>query len=475
MIKINSKLVYLIAFLEWFTTLWVEVLAIRKVVPLIWNNIIVTSIILWVIILALSFWYYVWWRISSQNDSYNIARILRNNLVFSAIIYCFVSFMFEVVVLDYLINKFWNYPISILIMSIVLFFVPVFLASQTVPLLTELLIDSKKWESAGIILFYSTIWSFLWSIIPVLIFLPFLWINRSIYIIWLLLIICALVIQFYVIKKNNIKVYMLLLLVFTLSVHDFSISKDIFYFESIYQSILIREINFNNKPTYILSLDWSLSSWIDKQTWTSPFNYIKEAIRLTNIIKPKNILVIWAAWFTFPNEIAENDYVNNIDVIDIDWTLKEISEKYFLKKQLSNKINFIVESWRYFINKTTTQNKKYDLIFVDVYSSKMNIPSEFLTKEYFESISNIWWVILSNIILDWNLSSIFSKNLLKTINSTNSQIYYKNVTWPNNNKFANYIFSNNYFSWYNKINMLTWQIYYDDKNNIEIDKFNLFY
>ena len=50
------------------------------------------------------------------------------------------------------------------------------------------------------------------------------------------------------------------------------------------------------------------------------------------------------------NELSEIESIKNIDVIDIDKDLKEISEKYFLQKKLSEKINFYPQSARFFLN-----------------------------------------------------------------------------------------------------------------------------
>jgi hypothetical protein len=74
--------------------------------------------------------------------------------------------------------------------------------------------------------------------------------------------------------------------------------------------------------------------------------------------------------------------------VDVDSELKEISEKYFLQEKINEKINFIVEPARYFLNNkvslhlidsdlrqndintiTSTNEiiKKYDVIVIDIY------------------------------------------------------------------------------------------------------------
>jgi spermidine synthase len=52
-----------------------------------------------------------------------------------------------------------------------------------------------------------------------------------------------------------------------------------------------------------------------------------------------------------------------VDVIDVDSSLKEISEKYFLQEKVDEKINFINKPARYFLNNA----KKYDVIVIDIY------------------------------------------------------------------------------------------------------------
>lgn len=53
-----NLILYLIAFLEGFTTLSVEIMAIRNSISIIGSNAIATSIILGIILLALSYGYY---------------------------------------------------------------------------------------------------------------------------------------------------------------------------------------------------------------------------------------------------------------------------------------------------------------------------------------------------------------------------------------------------------------------------------
>ena len=65
----RTIIIFAIAFLEGFTTLSVEIVAIRSFTPIIWTNSISTSVILWVILLALSYWYYIWGKLSATGKN----------------------------------------------------------------------------------------------------------------------------------------------------------------------------------------------------------------------------------------------------------------------------------------------------------------------------------------------------------------------------------------------------------------------
>ena len=120
----------------------------------------------------------------------------------------------------------------------------------------------------------------------------------------------------------------------------------------------------------------------------SPFPYIRNFVTLTEQYRPKNILVIGAAGFVYPYEVAQLPYVERVDTIDIDPQVKKIAEKKFLFQSLSPKIVFYPESARWFINKAIQQNIQYDLIVLDAYNDK-SIPDELTTVEFFNGVQQL--------------------------------------------------------------------------------------
>ena len=106
--------------------------------------------------------------------------------------------------------------------------------------------------------------------------------------------------------------------------------------------------------------------------------------------------------------MSKEKNINEIDVVDVDWSLKYISEKYFLQEKLSKKINFIVEPSRYFLNNAIKNKKIYDEVVIDIYVWK-SLPSQTLTLEFFQKVNKIWKNIYLNIITDRELKTDFSK------------------------------------------------------------------
>lgn len=470
-----SLLIYILSFLEWFTTLSIEIIAIRKFTPIVGSNSISTSIILWVILLALSYGYYIWWKNSKNKDENTIKEKIIFNLSISSAYYLFFTFIVDEFILTLILELSNNYFISILISSFILFFIPVFLASQTIPLLSELLKWDNTWEKIWKLLFFSTIGSFLWSVVTSTVLFSSLWVSKSATLNSLIL--SSLAISLIIISFKKVKInYIITIIVFLLSISIIIwkpiVNKDIIYETSnSYHNLVVKNIDENRRVLFQNS--W-YASGINLKTWNSFFKYIIEIKNKLEKNEYKNISIIWAAWFTLPNEISEFKFVENIDVVDIDWSLKSISEKYFLEKTLSKKINFINEPSRYFLQNTIDDNKKYDAVVIDIYHWD-SLPPQTLTLEFFQNLKKISENIYINMITDNKLKSDFSKKLLNTMELWLWEIYYKDVNqYKEENAKTNFVITNLNIEWYIKYvkNNDLW-IYTDNKHSIEIDLFKI--
>jgi spermidine synthase len=93
--------------------------------------------------------------------------------------------------------------------------------------------------------------------------------------------------------------------------------------------------------------------------------------------KSKNILVLGAGGFT----LSLGDVKNKYTYIDFDKDLKDVSEKYFLNKEINGR--FIADDARHYLIKN---KEKYDAIVVDVFTNKTSIPAAFVTGDFYEDV-----------------------------------------------------------------------------------------
>lgn len=375
----------------------------------------------------------------------------------------FITFAYAQDTLTYFIELTGDYRIALFIFSILLLFLPVFVASQTLPLLTEYIDDDRKGLAAGKIFFYSTVGSFFGSILTPVVFFEEFGVTKTIYLVGFLLIGCALMIEWERVRKiGAFSIFMVFIgaIIFLLPTP----SKCSYNFDSAYQDICIYETTSASTTNRIFSLNGGYSSGINASTGKSFFVYIQEALRITKEVRPENILLLGGAGFTYPQEISAEDFVKNIDVVDVDGVVKEIAEKHFLQKPLSEKIDFHPISGRYFLNQSIRAGKQYDLTFVDVYFGKLTIPNEFLTQEFFRNLGTITkdQKVVFNMIFDTPLASEFVTNTFTTLKSVYGEVYYKKVS-NGDLPFTNYIVSMYPFENYELWRGETGEVYTDDQ------------
>lgn len=224
-------------------------------------------------------------------------------------------------------------------------------------------------------------------------------------------------------------------------------------------------------------MNGSHSSWLVTGTKRSFFGYIKKVTDIIDLERPKKILVIWAAGFSLPQDIAKREYVEQVDVCDIDGSLDTIAEQYFLKEELNPKIVFYKQSARFFLNEKIRNKEKYDFIFLDAYNWKISIPSELLTQDFFQNVQKLSsGTIAMNLILDTKLDSLFYKKLTNTLRESLGETYISRVTEDATSYYGNYIALNREEERFDLMvaDEVSWH-YTDNRNSLEFDKYTLFY
>jgi len=126
---------WIVAFIEGFSTLAVEVIAIRLAIPVVGSSVTLTGVMLGVVLFALSAGYWRGGELSARWNKAQTRTALARNLILAAVMYGALAFPLEATLLEKLLDTGLGLPMAIGVTATLLFLIPIYLASQTVPML----------------------------------------------------------------------------------------------------------------------------------------------------------------------------------------------------------------------------------------------------------------------------------------------------------------------------------------------------
>ena len=420
---------WVVAVLEGFSTLAVEVIAIRLAIPVVGSSITLTGVMLGVVLFALSAGYWRGGVLSARWDRAQTRSALTRNLFLAALIYGALAFPFEATLLEKLLDAGLNLPMAIGATASLLFLLPIYLASQTVPMLAELTnIDGKAGKASGKVLFYSTLGSVAGGIVTPVWLFPSIGVARSTYVVCGLLagVAGAMAIgQFRAVKVAGVGAAALMM---TMSAHALATpGADLFSFDSAYQSIrIVEDPTENGRVERALVMGGGRASGIFADNGETSFEYVRAAGKALAEINPARVLVIGAAGFTFPRDAANLAAVKQVDAVDVDPVVRRIAEVEFLKQRLPSKIRFLPLSARYAVRRLRADGVRYGFTLVDAYFGK-GIPDELVTVEFFKDLRLVSEHTAVNVIMDPELDSTFARNLLASFREAFGAVWVKQV------------------------------------------------
>ena len=110
-------------------------------------------------------------------------------------------------------------------------------------------------------------------------------------------------------------------------------------------------------------------------------------------------------------------YFHDYTFVVIEPTLKDISEKHFLKKKLTPNKRFVLQDASQFLKNTT---ETYDVILLDVYSNSYQIPEGLITAEFMGRIKSRVapnGVVLMNTIVSTAFTDAYTRVFDNTFHS----------------------------------------------------------
>lgn len=165
---------------------------------------------------------------------------------------------------------------------------------------------------------------------------------------------------------------------------------------------------------FLVNNQWA--SILDASVPPRPTPYIQRMQRLLSEdlgLNNSEILVLGAGGFTLSLGQTLNRYV----YVDVDPKIVDLAEQHFLKQRIVG--DFVADDARHFLLAFPhSGRKRFDAIVVDVYSSHASVPAHLTTLEFWRLLPVALaddGVVVINLILDSRLRSPYARNLLETI------------------------------------------------------------
>ncbi|MBN4049190.1 fused MFS/spermidine synthase [archaeon AH-315-M20] len=413
--ELTSKYyLYVTVFITGAVILILEILGTRIIAPYYGTTIYVWSSLISVTLVALALGYFLGGWLADKKPESNILYLI---ILFAALAILLIPLITNFVLIK---TNVLGARFGALMSATILFTIPLILLGMIAPYAIKL--KTKGLEKVGItagsLYGIATVGSFAGAILTGFYLIPNFGINAIIYLISSLLILIT-CISFVIHKRILALATAVLVLVFIIvpkpiiGEQNQGEVKVIYETQSAYAKLkVIDELGLYR----YLFVNGATHTWyqLERKEFILPYLRLFEKA-ITYHSNPKDILVIGLGGGGI-DKTLEN-YNLAIDNIEIDPKIAEIARKYF---NFNGKV--IIDDGRHYIRNT---NKKYDIVFLDVYSDYSIYPYLF-SKEAFEEIKNILnndgILVINTIVYEDDLLSTNDKAIL-SIHKTLKEIF----------------------------------------------------
>ena len=375
--KLRFWLIFLI-FLNGYVSLSFELVVLRQLSFWVGSSAVITSIIMGTFLGFMSLGYFL--GESGRIKTKHIKNILSCSFIVISL-FAFLASSFPLV-MEYFVRMYsWGIMSGIIqtfLFSFIFLSIGPFLFGFNTTLLSRCL-HRYNTNYTGNIMAWDTIGSVLGSLLTTLVLMPFVGVNYTVMLIVVLALFAAIVMR----PKWWVMLSGALILIPTVLVNSDYVQRGYF-------GILVNNANSTiavsqwPDDTRILNMNGlPMSIYNPKSGLVGEYmNYFNNSfIYNMPADRTREILVLGAGGFT----AGIHDYINNYTFVDIEPSLKKISEKYFLDHKLTDNKKFVVQDASQYLK---NNDKKYDLILVDLYSNSFQIPEGFITAEFMQRVKN---------------------------------------------------------------------------------------
>lgn len=385
------------AFVAGFSLLVYELAAARILSPVVGGSIYVWTSIIGVIIGALTIGYFLGgWLADKRTKSKDLAWIF-----LAAAAGVLLNLLLNASILDILSSSGIDIRLQALLGSLILFAPTSLLIGTLSPYIIRMYTDSI--EEVGRSVARLDALNSLGGIIGVFsagfIFFGYIGSTQT-----LLALLCVLVItSTFFINKDAYRLQVFCILIIVLVAIIYLINKNdlnvVAQIETPTGTYQVVDITYNERPVRVLKTGpsgYQSGIYLDGDR-KLVFEYTRSMADLTALHKnPKDILILGGGTFTVPEYLANKYPDSNVDTVEIDSQLENISEQYFNFERKEN-MRIFSEDGRVYVNST---KNKYDVVLIDVFND-LGIPFTATTTEFTSKLSKILkpnGIIIMNVI-----------------------------------------------------------------------------
>lgn len=402
--------------IEGYVVLAVELLAIRQLTPYVGNATDTVAIVIAAVLLPLAFGYEAGGRAGLDvGDEAGVRRRLTRNLLVAAFI---LGLGLSHPTLAAFFEAIESFGVTRRLIQTALFaglflVYPIYLLGQTIPLVGHCFTGLDLPRTTGKMLFVSTVGSFLGSVASTLVLMSFLGVNNTVIVTLGLLLGLAGFVGWRGERRDAALAAGLALGVVALN------NGGVMRAYGIVSNNQYSQVRVEADPaedSRLLVVNNSPSSKVAPRP-EDRFKYVAfidtEVIGKLGPARPRDILVIGAGGFT----IGLEDRVNRYAYVDIDPALLPVSEEHFLRRKLTPNKAFVAEPARAFLRRN---GQAYDVIVLDAYSNRHDIPADLVTREAFAAIRQALapgGQVAMNVIASPAFADRFSRSIDATVRS----------------------------------------------------------
>lgn len=417
----------IVAVLEGFAGLGIEIYAIRVSAIYIGASTAITGIILATVLLAIAvgYWY---GGILAQQTRTSKASMQKAGIVLVISSLCHaIACSIQLPILELLINIFDN-PLLHAICVGLLFSIGLVFGSTSIPLITQYLTqlqnDGQKIEAgrgAGLMVATTTVGSVLGSTLTPIIMLPYFGLMASLFVFIVCLVTSAFICAFLcaqpkinpILNKCSLKIVLVGFLALFISFIFIKTNDRDTGHQTATTAWFVQDVYYEGKlakgitdaPSKTLSSCWII------ETAENCSKYGKKVINSIDALSVHNMLVFGGAGMSIPSHLAHRNKDMQITVVDIDASLPKIIEKNFLQSNLASNIHFVGDDARGFAIRY--KGLPYDFLLIDALQG-MYVVGNLYTVEALQSSKNISEYVMANIIGRADLNHEYTQVLLTT-------------------------------------------------------------